>query len=132
VGIQNPRPEAESDKPWEDIFASLGLENSAISTSGDYQRFFIRDGKRYHHILDPGTGYPAESGVISSTVIAPEGYLSDGLSTAVFILGAEKGKRFLEANGLDGVLVDKEKNIHLTKGLQDKIDVINKEYRIIE
>jgi thiamine biosynthesis lipoprotein len=70
VGIQNPRPESVSDEPWKDIFASLYLGNMAISTSGDYQRFFIKDGKRFHHILDPETGFPAESDLISVSVIA--------------------------------------------------------------
>jgi thiamine biosynthesis lipoprotein len=132
VGIQNPRPETDSEKPWEDILATIQLKDSAISTSGDYQRFFMRDGKRYHHILDPHTGYPAESGLISSTVIAPEGYLTDGLSTAVFILGAEKGIRLLEEKGLGGVLVNSEKKIYLTKSLRDNIEILNNEYRIVK
>lgn len=130
VGIQNPRPEPGSEKPWEDIFASIQLKDSAISTSGDYQRFFIRDGKRYHHILDPETGFPAESDLISATVIAPEGYMADGLSTAVFILGAEKGIELLESKGLGGVLVNAEKKMYLTNNLRDKIDVLRDEYRI--
>jgi len=132
VGIQNPRPETDSEKPWEDIFATIQLKDSAVSTSGDYQRFFMRNGKRYHHILDPRTGYPAESGLISSTVVAPEGYLTDGLSTAVFILGAEKGIRLLEEKGLGGVLVDSEKKIYLTKSLRDNIEILNNEYRIVK
>jgi len=132
VGIQNPRPETDSEKPWEDIFATIQLKDSAVSTSGDYQRFFMRDGKRYHHILDPHTGYSAESGLISSTVIAPEGYLTDGLSTAVFILGAEKGLHLLESKGLGGVLVDAGKKVYLTKNLKGNVDILRDEYRITE
>jgi thiamine biosynthesis lipoprotein len=132
VGIQNPRPESDSEKPWEDIFASIQLKDSAVSTSGDYQRFFIKNGKRYHHILDPGTGYSAESGLISSTVIAPEGYLTDGLSTAVFILGAEKGIQLLESKGLGGVLVDAEKKIHLTKNMRNNIEILDNAYQSIK
>jgi thiamine biosynthesis lipoprotein len=132
VGIQNPRPGSESDKPWEDIFASLRLENSAISTSGDYQRFFIKDGKRYHHILDPKTGFSADSDLISVSVLAPEGYLTDGLSTAVFILGAAKGIQLLESKGLGGVLVDAEKKIHVTKNMRDKIQILDNAYRVIK
>ncbi len=132
VGIQNPRPEPGLEKPWEDIFATLYLLDSAISTSGDYQRFFIKNGKRFHHILDPETGFPADSGLISVSVIAPEGYLSDSLSTAVFIIGAEKGIKLLESMGLDGVLVDTDKKILLTKNLKGKIDILNNEYHAAE
>ena len=132
VGIQNPRTRAGSDKPWEDIFAVLRLKDKAISTSGDYQRFFIKDGVRFHHILDPQTGYPSESGLISVSVIAPEGYLADGLSTAVFVLGAEKGMTILESMGLDGILVNNNRKVFITKNLKGKVDILNKEYQKAE
>jgi thiamine biosynthesis lipoprotein len=134
VGIQNPRPEDNlPESPhtplgkrgvgvdFEDIFASLLLKDKAISTSGDYQRFFINDGKRYHHIIDPKTGYPA-SGVMSVSVVAPEGYMADGISTGVFVLGPEDGIKFLESMGLDGVIVNANKKIFLTKNLKGKIN----------
>ena len=132
VGIQDPRPEAGSEKPWEDIFSSLYLEDMAISTSGDYQRFFIKDGKRYHHILDPSTGFPAESDLLSASVIAPEGYIADGLSTAVFALGAEKGMALLKAMEVEGVLVDRDRNVFATKRIRGKIDILKNEYLINE
>ncbi len=132
VGIQNPRPGPDLEKPWEDIFATLYLQDSAISTSGDYQRFFIKNGKRFHHILDPETGFPADSSLISVSVVAPEGYLSDGLSTAVFVLGSEKGIKLLESMGLDGVIVGTNKKMLLTKNLKGKIDILNKEYQVAE
>jgi len=130
VGIQNPRPETESAKPWEDIIASLRLEDRAISTSGDYQRFFFQNGKRYHHILDPETGYPAESDLISVTVIAPEGYIADGLSTAVFVLGAKKGLALINSMGLDAVLVNSDKTVIITENIKDKIDLLDTRYEI--
>ncbi len=130
VGIQNPRPAGASERPWEDVFAVLYLRDRAISTSGDYQRFFMQDGKRYHHLLDPKTGYPADSGLISVSVIAPEGYLADSLSTAVFILGAEKGMKLLKSRGIEGILVDTNKNIFLTDGLKGEIEILNREYRV--
>jgi thiamine biosynthesis lipoprotein len=132
VGIQDPRPETGSEKPWEDIFASLYLEDMAISTSGDYQRFFIKNGKRYHHILDPATGYPAKTDLLSASVIAPEGYIADGLSTAVFALGSEKGMSLLKAMGIEGVLVDRDRNVFVTEGIRGKIDILKNEYRINE
>lgn len=132
VGIQNPRPESDSERPWEDIFASLELKDRAISTSGDYQRFFIRDGKRYHHILDTETGFPAESDLISVSVIAYEGYISDSIATAVFIFGSQNGLQFLESRGLDGVLVDVNRNVFLTKNLKGKIKILNEAYQLAD
>lgn len=129
VGIQNPRPDnPDAERPWEDIIATLHLKDSAISTAGDYQRFFIKDGKRYHHIIDPKTGFPSESGLISVSVIAPEGYISDGIDTAVLILGPEKGMKLLEAAGLDGILVTAEKKILLTARLKGKIELLSRKY----
>lgn len=133
VGIQDPRPEnANSEKPWEDIFASVHLKDRAISTAGDYQRFFIRDGKRYHHIINPATGYPSESGLISVSVIAPEGYMADGIDTAILILGAEKGMKLLESKGLDGILVTSDRKVLLTKNMRRNIEVLKKNYQIGE
>ena len=133
VGIQDPRPEnANSEKPWEDIFASVHLKDRAISTAGDYQRFFIKDGKRYHHIIDPATGYPSDSGLISVSVIAPEGYVADGIDTAILILGAVKGMKLLESKGLDGILVTSDKKIILTKNMKGNIEVLKKEYNVAE
>jgi thiamine biosynthesis lipoprotein len=84
VAIQDPR----DDKFW----GYLNLEDKAVSTSGDYQQYFFKDNKRYAHILNPKTGYPASSGIASVTVIAPDGLTADALSTAIFILGREKGE----------------------------------------
>jgi thiamine biosynthesis lipoprotein len=132
VGIQDPRPEnPNSEKPWEDVFASVHLKDSAISTAGDYQRFFIKDGKRYHHIIDPATGYPSDSGLISVSVIAPEGYMADGIDTAILILGAEKGMKLLESKGLDGILVTADKKVLLTGNLKDRIELLDKTYKIL-
>ena len=130
VGIQDPRPETESEKPWEDIIASLRLEDRAISTSGDYQRFFFQNGKRYHHILDRETGYPAETDLISATVIAPEGYVADGLSTAVFVLGAKEGLELINKLGLDAVLVDANRIIQVTENIKKNIDLLDKRYEL--
>jgi thiamine biosynthesis lipoprotein len=133
VGIQDPRPEnPASERPWEDIFATIYLKDSAISTAGDYQRFFFKNGKRYHHIIDPKTGYPAESGLISVSVISPEGYISDGIDTSILILGAEKGMKLLESMGVDGVLVDSQKRVFITKNLRGKIEILHKGYKLAE
>lgn len=83
IAIQNPR------KP--EISGVLELKDASTSTSGDYEQFFFEDGKRYCHILNPATGYPADSGIISVTVIADNGLTADALSTAIFVLGKAKG-----------------------------------------
>lgn len=132
VGIQDPRPDKVSERPWEDVFASIYLEDTAISTSGDYQRFFIKDGKRYHHILDTRTGFPADTDLVSASVIAPMGYIADGLSTAVFALGAVKGKRLLENIGIEGVLVRKDNKVFVTRDIRDRLEILNDKYILAE
>lgn len=116
VGIRNPRMTGRDDE----IMAVLELRDRAVSTSGDYERYFILDGKRYHHILDPGTGYPA-AGCRSVSVVAPMGAGADAFSTAVFVLGPEKGMAVLEMAGLEGVIVDKDGRVRATPGLRDRI-----------
>ena len=101
IGIRNPRGEGRSD-----LIAVLPLDHEVLSSSGDDERFFLYEGRRYHHIIDPRTGYPAETGLASVMVILPMetddpvwrghmGLLSDMLSTAVFVLGAEEGQKLL-------------------------------------
>ncbi|MBF0110977.1 MAG: FAD:protein FMN transferase [Magnetococcales bacterium] len=100
IGIQHPR---DRDK----VMASVEvLQDMALATSGDYERFFMADGQRQHHILDPKTGHPARSGLISVSIQAREAMIADALSTAVFVLGMEKGKALIERlEGVEGMLV---------------------------
>jgi FAD:protein FMN transferase len=116
IGIKNPRPKNGSD----DILATVRLGDKAISTSGDYERFFIRDGQRYHHILDPKTGYPA-GGCRSVTVITDRGVFTDAFSTAVFVLGPEKGLKLARDEEMETLIVDAAGKIVATPGLQDKL-----------
>jgi len=117
VGIKNPRPTGKSDE----IMATLDLSDAAISTSGDYERYFILDGKRFHHILDPTTGYSAE-GCQSVSIIARDGVYTDAFATGVFVLGPEKGIALLQRMGFEGVIVDRNGTIHTTSGLKGKIE----------
>lgn len=124
VAVQNPRGQ---DGEVMGVLSLSGTTN--VSTSGDYEKYFMQDGKRYHHILDPSTGYPADSGLISVTIVSDSGLLSDGLSTACFVLGKEKGKKLLETYGAEGVFIDQNKKVTVTKGLKDKFTILNKEYK---
>ena len=124
VAVQNPRGQ---DGEAMGVLSLSGTTN--VSTSGDYEKYFMQDGKRYHHILDPSTGYPADSGLISVTIVSDSGLLSDGLSTACFVLGKEKGEKLLEPYGAEGVFIDQNKKVTVTKGLKDKFTILNKEYK---
>jgi len=129
IGIQDPRPD---DNNSESVFATLYLNKGhSISTSGDYQRFFIKGGKRYHHIIDPRTGYPSESSTISLSVIASDGFMADALSTGMFIYPPHQAITILESLGVEGVIVDDQKRVYVTKGLRDEIEIVNKAYRVI-
>ncbi len=104
IAIRHPRNENE-------ILGVVSLSEGFVSTSGDYEKYFEKDGERYHHILDARTGYPADSGLISVTVVCDSGVLSDALSTACFILGAEKSKPLLEKYGASGIFVSEDMTV---------------------
>jgi thiamine biosynthesis lipoprotein len=128
IGIRNPRippnpPLVKGGKGGfsDDIMATLELEDMAISTSGDYERFFIIDGRRYHHLLSPRTGYPAQK-CQSVSVITKEGAFTDAFATGVFILGLEKGIKVLEKLGFDGIIVDSQGKVHTTPNIRGKFE----------
>lgn len=104
IAVKHPRSDSE-------YLGILSLDEGFVSTSGDYERYFEQDGKRYHHIIDATTGYPAESGLISVTVVCDSGLMSDALSTACFILGREKSEALLEKYGASAIFVDSDMNI---------------------
>jgi thiamine biosynthesis lipoprotein len=110
VGIRDPRAE---DK----VVVRIPLVDAALSTSGDYERFFEADGVRYHHILSPATGRPA-SAVRSVTIIGPTATRTDGLSKTIFVLGIERGMQVLDRAGdVDAIAIDKDGKIYYSKGL---------------
>jgi thiamine biosynthesis lipoprotein len=111
IGVRDPR------RPGE-VVALLPLEDVAVSTSGDYERFFeTDDGVRCHHLIDPKTG-KSPSSVHSVTIVADDGLTSEGLSKSVFVLGLERGMRLVESQrGVDAVVVDAEGVLHYSSGL---------------
>ncbi|MCP4984332.1 MAG: FAD:protein FMN transferase [Gammaproteobacteria bacterium] len=110
IGIQHPR-DAEG------VALRLPLTDTALSTSGDYERFFIENGKRIHHIINPTTGKSAGASW-SATVIGPDAMTTDALSTTIFILGAIDGIALIESlEGFDAIVIDSEGKVHYSSGL---------------
>lgn len=124
VAIRNPRSTAN------DYCAVLRLNESCVSTSGDYERVFTKDGVEYHHILNPKTGYPAKSNIISATVVCNSGVLSDALSTVCFMSGFENSKLLLKQFNAEAVLIDKDFNLYVTDGLKSSISITNKNFKL--
>ena len=116
VAIQNPESEL-------DYLGVLEIEDKCVITSGGYERFFEQDGVRYHHIIDPRTGYPADSGIISATIISKDGTLADGLSTSLFIMGLEKAEKYWRANSdqFDFILEDKSGKLYVSEGVAESL-----------
>ncbi len=114
VGIQHPREEGS-------VLAWIDLQDEAISTAGDYERFFEREGIRYHHILDPRTLQPARS-CQSVTVIAREGVWADGLDTGIFVMGPERGMELVEQlPDIEAIIIDAEGRLLVSSGLKQRI-----------
>jgi len=110
VGIRDPRDKAKQT-------VILPLTDTALSTSGDYERYFEQDGKRYHHILSPKTGESVYE-VQSVSIIGQSSTLNDALSTAVFVLGVQKGMDLLNSTpGYDGIIVDNQRKLHYSNAL---------------
>jgi thiamine biosynthesis lipoprotein len=97
IGINRPKTDARFDE----VYRVVALQDQAFATSGDYRNFFVENGVRYSHIIDPQTGYPVANGVVSVSILADNCTLADGLATAVMVMGAEKGLSLI--NRLDGV-----------------------------
>jgi FAD:protein FMN transferase len=111
IGVRHPR------RP-RDVVAVLPLEDTAISTSGDYERCFVADGVRFHHLIDPATGRSPDR-VQSVTILAADGLTAEAVSKAVFVKGAERGLELISSlQGVDAVVVDAEGGLHYSSGLQ--------------
>ena len=111
VGVQNPRNDA-------DVAVTIPLVDEAISTSGDYERYFEEDGERYHHIIVPATGTPAGE-VHSATVIGPDAVITDALSTSVFVMGVDQGLRLISTlPDYEGIVIDDSGQMFYSTGLQ--------------
>ncbi len=116
VGIQNPF------KPRGEYLGVLSVKDKSVVTSGNYERYFMKDGQRFHHILDPKTGYPSKSKIISATIISDNSIDGDGLSTGVYILGIEKALKIIESiEGIEAIFVTEDKEVCITSGINKSI-----------
>jgi thiamine biosynthesis lipoprotein len=117
IGVQHPRDP-------EKIMARISVSDIAVATSGDYEKFFIHQGSRYHHILNPKNGFPAE-GCQSVTVLHKEATTADALATAVFVLGPERGYALCQRlEGVDCFIIDNEGNVTVSPGLKGRISSV--------
>ncbi len=122
-GIQDPRDEGM-------VLGRLELEDEAVSTAGDYQRFFVQDGVRYHHILDPETLLPVRH-CRSVTVVAKTGVLADGLDTGIFVMGPERGMALVERlEGVEAVIVDDSGQVLISSGLKERVELLEGKYKV--
>lgn len=111
VGITNPKEPSQ-------VYAVVSVKDKCVVTSGNYERYFMEDGVRYHHIINPFTGYPADEGIISSTIIGDNSMECDALSTACYIMGVDKALKLIDSiEGVEAVFIDDEGNTHTSKGM---------------
>jgi len=115
IGIKNPREDG--------VVGKITIKGSKfISTSGDYEKYFIENGKRYCHIIDPSTGLPSDK-IVSVTVVSDKGYLGDAFSTAFFVLGKEKSLEFANKSGVEIIGFDKNLNPFFTDGIKNEVNI---------
>lgn len=126
VGVRDPWGEAGRS------VMTVKLGAGCVSTSGSYERCFEQGGKRYHHILDPDTGLPVENGLVSVTVISDSGLLSDALSTACFVLGAEGGAKLAAKYGCEAIFITEDKKVICTDGIKPNVTVLADGYTVVE
>ncbi|MBQ4573526.1 MAG: FAD:protein FMN transferase [Clostridia bacterium] len=124
IGVRNPFGGQN------DYFAILNATNCFVSTSGDYEKFFERDGIRYSHIFDATTGKPVQNDITSVTVVAESGTVSDFLSTAIFAEGIENGIKLADEFGAEVIIVKKDKSVLVSKGLENKLTINDNSFSI--
>nr|MDD6336375.1 FAD:protein FMN transferase [bacterium] len=124
IGLRHPRGGSK------DMFATIKLTDCCVATSGDYERYEVVDGVRYCHILDPKTGAPARSGLISCTIVGPEGAVCDALATASFVLGQQRALELMQQRFPDygAVLVGEDYTVYTTPGMQDGLQLLDENF----
>jgi len=125
IGVQDPRADRGN------YIGILNVKNKSVVTSGIYERFFEKDGKRYHHIFSIWNGFPVENGLLSVTIAADDSIDADALSTAAFVLGWEKGRELIAGvKGAGGIFVFDDLSVCVTENLKDDFSLTAAEYRL--
>ena len=118
IGIQDPNDDRGR------YLLVVNINDEALVSSGDYERYFEQDGKIYHHILNPETGYPADTNIKQVTIIAPESEMADGLSTSVLLLGLKDGIALVESlDDVEAIFITKDNKIYVTEGLNGRYEI---------
>jgi len=129
IGIRNPSSSSSAG----DYIGIISVSDKTVVTSGIYERYFEEDGKRYHHILDPETGYPVENNLVSVTVIGEHSVDADALSTAVFSLGLEEGMKLIqELEDTEAIWITKENQVYVTPGLLDHFELTHPQFTLVK
>lgn len=126
IGVQDPVSERDT------YLGVIEIADSTLVTSGAYERYLEVGGKRYHHIIDPQTGYPAESDLISTTIVSKSSIDADALSTSLFVLGREQGLELAKRLGVEAIVVDKERRVYMTDGLKGRFTLTSRDYQMAE
>jgi len=127
VGLQDP------DKTRGSQLGTIKINNETIDSSGVYERYFMQDGVRYHHILDPRTGYPTQNGLMSITIVSDNATDADALSTAAFVMGLKDGMAYIEKQkGVEAFFIMDDNKIYATSGLKDRINLTSKIYSLAD
>lgn len=127
VGVQDP------DAVRGTVIGSVSVKNTSVVTSGIYERYVEVDGVKYHHIMDPKTGYPLENNILGVTVITSQSIKADGHSTVLFLMGIDEALNYVNSQeDLEVVFIDKNKGVHLSDGLKGKFELLDTTYHIVD
>lgn len=125
IGVRDPRSDTVTE------MGILNLEDNSIVSSGVYERFFLEGEMRYHHILNPKTGYPEQNDIMSVSIVSKNSVDGDALSTTAFLMGLEDGLKYVESlEGIDAVVVMSDLSVYITSGLSEKFVIVNKDYEL--
>lgn len=127
IGIQDPRAGRGN------VAAIVDAVDKTIVTSGNYERYFEENGKIYHHILNPKTGYPTENNLLSVSIVSDNSFDADALSTSVYVMGLEKGMEFIEKMPeVEVMFITEDLEVYLSSGLKDIVTVNSSDFKLIE